>query len=160
MYSITLNVESEEELYNSLDPQQNLLADNVKAYVYDKLQARDQPDGVELCVCSKVPIDEERFKSAIDRLIEEENRSIHASRKRNRIQQALMFGAGVLFIALSLALQPVVNVVWFTVLSTIGAFSMWEAASIWIVRGPQLRLREFIVSRLSKQLTYRFTTHG
>ena len=160
MYSIALNVENEEELYNSLDPQQTLLAGDVKEYLYDKLQARDQADGVELCVCSKAPIDGERFKGAINRWIEEENHSIRTSRRRNRIQQAWMFGSGVLFIALSLALQPVVNVVWFTALSTIGAFSMWEAASIWIVRSPKLRLRKFVISRLSKQLTYRFSTNG
>jgi len=69
-----------------------------------------------------------------------------------------MFGLGVLFITISLALQPVVNVVWFTVLSTIGAFSMWEAASIWIVQNPKLSMRKRIVARLSKQLTYRFST--
>ena len=159
MCSITLNVENEEELYNSLDPQKTLLADDVKTYLRNKLQARGQKDGVELCVFSQTPIDEERFKGAIDRWIEEEHSSIHASKKRKRIQQAWMFGAGVLFISLSLALQPVVGVVWFTVLSTIGAFSMWEAASIWIVQNPQLRLRKLGISRLSKQLTLRFTTH-
>lgn len=160
MYSITLNVESEEELYNPLDPQQNLLADDVKTYLYNKLQNREQPEGAELRVCSNTPIDEERFKSAVDRWAQEESRLIRASRKRNTIQQAWMFGSGVLFIALSLALEPMVDVVWFTVLSTIGAFSMWEAASIWIVQNPKLRLRKLVVSRLSKQLAYRFVTRG
>ena len=160
MYSVTLNVENEEELYNPLDPQRNLLSDDVKAYLNNKLQARNQTDSLELCICAKAPFDEERFKTAMDRWIQEEDRSLHATAKRNWIQQAWMFGAGVLFIALSLALQPVVNVVWFTVLSTIGAFSMWEAASIWIIQNPKLRMRKAIVARVSKKLTYRFSTHA
>jgi len=158
VYSIALSVENEKELYNALDPQQDLLSGDVKEYLTEKLQSLDKKDDVELCVCAKSPIDEERLKSAIDRWVQEENASLIATRRRNTLQQIWMFGLGVLFITISLALQPVVNVVWFTVLSTIGAFSMWEAASIWIVQNPKLSMRKRIVARLSKQLTYRFST--
>jgi hypothetical protein len=53
-------------------------------------------------------------------------------------------------------LQPTVGVVWFTVLSTIGAFSMWEAASIWIIQNPKLRMRKRAISRLKERFTLSF----
>ena len=64
-----------------------------------------------------------------------------------------MFAVGVCFIAVSLALESKVGVVWFTVLSTIGAFSMWEAASIWIIQNPRLRLRKRIVGKLKDNIS-------
>ena len=127
MQEIALNVTNEEQLYNSFDPQRNLLNEEVKSYLLSEVQIEGRMDGINLEVRSTTPIDEERFKSSIRRWIEEEEQSIRVTRRRNVIQQAWMFGSGVLFIVLSLLLQPVVNVVWFTVLSTIGAFSMWLA---------------------------------
>ena len=64
------------------------------------------------------------------------------------VEQLWMFAIGVLFIAVSLILEKRIPVVWFTVLSTIGAFSIWEAASIWIVRNPALRLNRKMVSKI------------
>ena len=157
MQDITLNVADEEQLYNSFDPQRDLLNDDVKDYLLRKVQIEGQAGSVNLELRSTTPIDEERFAAGIRRWVEEEKQSIHVTHRRNMIQQAWMFGAGVLFIALSLVLQPTVNVVWFTVLSTIGAFSMWEAASIWIVQNPKLRLRKHAVNRLEKKLTLRFS---
>ena len=157
MQDIALNVTNEEQLYNSFDPQRNLLNEEVKSYLLGEVQIEGRMDGINLEVRSTTPIDEERFKSSIRRWIEEEEQSIRVTRRRNVIQQAWMFGSGVLFIALSLLLQPVVNVVWFTVLSTIGAFSMWEAASIWIVQNPKLRLRKHAVKRLDSELALRFS---
>ena len=157
MQEITLNVIDEERLYNSFDPQRNLLNDEVKTYLMGEVQIEGRMDGVSLEVRSTTPIDEERFSAGIRRWVEDEERSIRVARRGNAIQQTWMFGLGVLFIALSLLFQPMVSVVWFTVLSTIGAFSMWEAASIWIVQNPKLRLRKHAVKRLGEQLSLRFS---
>ena len=157
MQDVTLNVIDEERLYNPFDPQRTMLADEVKAYFLGELQIEGRMDGINLEVRSTTAIDEERLATGIQRWVEDEERSIKASRRMNVVQQIWMFGLGVLFIALSLLLQPMVDVVWFTVLSTIGAFSIWEAASIWIVQNPKLRLQAHVVSRLKEQLTLRFS---
>ena len=157
MQDIALSVRDEEQLYNSFDPQRNLLNDEVKAYLLSKVQIKGRMDGVNLEVRSATALDEERFASGIDRWVAEEEQSIKESRRRNTIQQSWMFGLGVLFITLSLLLQPMVGTVWFTVISTIGAFSMWEAASIWIVHNPRLKMRRRAVKRLEEQLTLRFS---
>lgn len=158
MQDITLNVTDEEQLYNSFDPQGNLLKDEVKTYLLGEIEIEGRVDGVRLGVHSATPLDEGRFNDGVRRWVEDEEESIKATHRVNVIQQMWMFGLGVLFIALSLLLQPMVSVVWFTVLSTIGAFSMWEAASIWIVQNPKLRLRKHAVKRLKEQLTIHFNT--
>jgi len=157
MQSITLNVEDEERLYNSFDPQRDLLCDEVKTYLMSKVQIEGRKDGVSLEVRSAAPIDQERFAAAIHRWVEDEEASIKAAHRKNTVQQLWMFGVGVLFIALSLMLQPMLNVVWFTVLSTIGAFSMWEAAGIWIVENPKLRMRKHAAARFKNQLSLSFS---
>ena len=158
MQSITLNVTDEERLYNSFDPQRDLLCDEVKTYLMSNVQIEGRKDGVSLEVRSAAPIDEERFAAAIHRWAEDEEASIKAAHRKNAVQQLWMFGVGVLFIALSLMLQPMLNVVWFTVLSTIGAFSMWEAAGIWIVENPKLRMRKHAAARFKSQLSLSFST--
>ena len=156
MQDITLNVTDEEQLYNSLDPRRNLLNNEVKDYLLNQVQIEGPKKGVNLIVSSTIAIDEERFTASIDRWIQDEEQTIRATARRNAIQQVWMFGIGVLFIALSLMLQPTVGVVWFTVLSTIGAFSMWEAASIWIIQNPKLRMRKRAISRLKERFTLSF----
>ena len=156
MQNITLNVTDEERLYNSLDPRRNLLNNEVKDYLLNQVQIEGPKNGVNLIVSSTIAIDEERFTTSIDRWIQDEEQTIRAAARRNAIQQVWMFGIGVLFIALSLMLQPTVGVVWFTVLSTIGAFSMWEAASIWIIQNPKLRMRKRAISRLKERFTLSF----
>ena len=156
MQDITLNVTDEERLYNSLDPRRNLLNNEVKDYLLSEMQIEGPKNGVNLIVSSTTAIDEERFTASIDRWIQDEEQSIRATARINTIQQMWMFGIGVLFIALSLMLQPTVGVVWFTVLSTIGAFSMWEAASIWIVQNPKLRMRKRAIARLKERFTLSF----
>ena len=156
MQEVTLNVTDEEQLYNSFDPRRNLLRDEVKTYLLNEVQIEGRMDGINLEVRSNAALDEERFADGLHRWIADEERSIEKTHRRNMFQQIWMFGIGVLFITLSLLLQPMVSVVWFTVLSTIGAFSMWEAASIWIIQNPKLRMRRHAVARLKEGLTLSF----
>ena len=72
------------------------------------------------------------------------------------IQQLWMFIVGFVFIGLSLMIDETSNAVLFTVLSTIGAFSMWEAASIFIIQNPKLRRRKFILKKLSHDIIINF----
>lgn len=159
MQSINLNVRDEEQLYSSFDPQGSLLSEETKAYLLSELRAGGRKDGMGLNVISESPMDEERFVGSIRRWIDDEQQSIQISQRRNSIQQLWMFGIGLAFVTLSLVLQPLVNVVWFTVLSTIGAFAIWEAAGFWIVRNPELRIRKRMVERLGDHITCQFSVH-
>ena len=53
-----------------------------------------------------------------------------------------MFGIGVLFIAFGLYASDMLPALTGEIISMIGAFSMWEAASIWIVENPENRIKQ------------------
>ncbi len=90
------------------------------------------------------------MKQAFHQWICDEDEGIKREFHKNNVQQAWMFGVGVLFIAVSLLLDGKVGMVWYTVLSTIGAFSMWEAAGIWIIHNPKLRMRKKIAKAIGE----------
>ncbi len=150
MQTVKLHVANEADLYNPFSPDVDLISDDVKSYLFDRLREQSIKDEVELQIVSPHAIDEERIALAIHDWTESERNGIKVSYRRNMVQQFWMFGIGVAFIALSLMLQSRINVVWFTVLSTIGAFSMWEAASIWIVQNPKLRMKRKLIDKIEK----------
>ena len=139
MNTIKLQIEKESDLYNPFDPEGEMLSGDVKDYILERMHAGQRARDIEIQIISEEEIDEEKTEAAIHRWINEEERRIRKEFHSNVLQMLFMFGVGVLFILLSIVLQSKVHVVWFTVLSTIGAFSMWEAASIWIIRNPKLK---------------------
>lgn len=150
MHTIKLHIEKENDLYNSFNPDEDLISEDVKSYMLDQIRDKAIGDDVQLQIISPEEIDEERISRAVHNWAEKDKKVIKADFRKNVVQQIWMFGIGVVFIALSLMLESRVGVVWFTVLSTIGAFSMWEAASIWIVQNPKLRIRKRIIGKLER----------
>ena len=61
-----------------------------------------------------------------------------------------MFGIGVLFIGVGLLLADRLPALTGEIISTIGAFSMWEAAGIWIVENPGNRIKQRWIELLLK----------
>ena len=148
MNTIKLRIEEEKELYNHFDPDGTLLSEDVKTYVLSQVTEKPMPDPYTISIVSPAAVDEDRVRLAFNRWIVEEEKTIKEGYKSNILQQIWMFFIGVVFITLSLFLKEKVSVVWFTVLSTIGAYSMWEAASIWIIHNPRLRRRLIMVKKL------------
>ncbi len=148
MNTIKLRIEEEKELYNHFDPDGTLLSEDVKTYVLSQVTEKPLPDPYTISIISPAAVDEDRVLLSFKRWIADEEKTIKEEYKRNLFQQLWMFTVGVVFITLSLFLKEKVSVVWFTVLSTIGAYSMWEAASIWIIHNPRLRRRLIMVKKL------------
>ena len=151
MFTVKLKVDNEEQLYNAYDPDKKQLSEDIKGYLISTMSKRKIGDDVEVHIISADTIDQNNINQSFQEWIEEEILGIKKEYKKNLIQQLWMFGIGVVFIALSIVIESYVNVVWFTVLSTIGSFSMWEAASVWIVQNPSLRLRKRIFEKLKNK---------
>lgn len=130
MHIINLKINDEKELYNSFDPAGDMLSEDVKKYFHDWMQERTIGESIEILLESDKPVNKERLGCTISKWAKEEQNQIKSEFRKNLLMQLWMFGIGVVFIALSLLLETKVGVIWFTVLSTVGAFSMWEAASI------------------------------
>ena len=155
MHTIKFKIDEEKDLYNPFDVDDILLSEDVKNYISGQLTSRKIGDQVEILIISQKPIDKEKVEKAFYQWIADEEMDIKREFRKNLLQQFWMFGIGVLFIALSLAFEDKVGMVWYTVLSTIGAFSMWEAASIWIIQNPKLRMRKRITTAIGEHAVVR-----
>lgn len=162
MYVIKLKIKDEEDLYDPFAYEEELLSDDVKSYVIERLAKRDLGERAEIHIISPAPLNQGRIKRAFYTWIDEEEEAIKREFRRNMVQQLWLFAIGVAFIALSLLVESKVSVVWFTVLSTIGAFSMWEAASIWILQNPMLRLRRRVNRKIKNngEIKFRCAKHA
>ena len=156
MYTIKIKVDEEKDLYNSFDADDVLLSEDVKSYITGRLVGRKLGDHVEIMIVSSNPIDKDRLRKAFHTWNTEEEQDIKREYRRNILQQFWMFVVGVVFIALSLFFEDKVGMVWYTVLSTIGAFSMWEAASILIIQNPRLRMRKKITKAIGKNARIKY----
>ena len=152
MYDVRVSVEHEEDLYNRLDPSGTLLSDEVKSYIFDSVQQKSFREQVEITFISPQEIDRDRLEAALERWADDEMSVIRSERHRNLIKELRLLMLGVAFIALSFAVQQLVDSVVYTLLSTIGVFSIWEAANIWIVENPHLKLRLRTMTRVRSRV--------
>ena len=151
---IILLVDNEKDLYTPFSPEYEF-SDQVIAYITSKMEGMHSQNLV-LKVVSEVPVNEEHFRAAVRSWIEAGEAQLERERKRNIIKQAWMFGAGAAFIAISLLLEKSIPVLPYTILSTIGAFSIWEASSVWIIQRPKNRLKKRMISRLKRDGSVEF----
>lgn len=105
-------------------------------------------------IISDEDIDMDNLKNAFEKYLSVERLQLKKEKKANTVKQLWMFGVGVLFIAVGLYAASVLPALLGEIISTIGAFAMWEAASIWIVENPRNRLkRKWVDSLMQTELT-------
>ena len=151
MYEIKLKIHEEADLYNPLDLDQVLLSDDVVSYILRKYEER--PDIREkhvIHIYSDTPVDEERVRRNIRRYTEEEEKIMKRKQQRSRLKQLRLFIIGVAFIAFWLFIVAKTENILVEVLSIIGSFAVWEAANIWIVEVPELKLNRRRLTRLEE----------
>ena len=155
---IFLRIEDEQNLYDPYDPFGSTINSSVSKYLMEKVLEKKSKDPVMLHIISNQPVDEDRVRDRIEQWFESEREAQKKQRRINGTKQLWFFLIGTLFIALSIILEMKIGVLWYTVLSTIGAFSMWEAASIWIIDNPVLLARKKIFKNLSNTMEVVFET--
>ena len=157
VFEIKVKIDRESDLYEPLNPEIELNQD-ITAYMERQITDRNIGEKVLIHIISKEPVNEQDVSKAFWDWIHGIEDSFQKTRKTNWIKQAWMFVVGVAFIAAGLFLQSHVNIVVYTVLSTIGAFAMWEAAAIWIVEGPSNKIRKQILKNITKGAEFQFET--
>jgi len=157
VFEIKVKINEESDLYEPLNPEKELNQD-ITAYMERQITDRNIGEKVLIHIISQESVNEQDVTKAFWDWIHGIEASFRKTQKTNWIKQAWMFFIGVAFIATSLFAQPHVNVVVFTVLSTIGAFALWEAAAIWIVEGPTNRIRKRVLKNMAKGVEFQFET--
>lgn len=110
---------------------------------------------MRIIIVTKQPVDEERMKQAFNDWYDEEFMLLKRE-AINIMRQLWMFIIGAMFIAVSITIEKFVDKVAFTILSTIGAFAMWEMAGVWIIQNPRLRQRRRMLRQLRDRCTIEF----
>lgn len=141
-FKIKLRIHSEDELYNSFDEDNQTLSSDVTDYLYERYKEKGLRDKLEIHITSDENIDIEKLRSAFLGYCDSQRNQLLKEKKGNMIKQLWMFGIGVLFIAFGLYASDKLPALTGEIISTIGAFSMWEAASIWIVENPENRIKQ------------------
>ena len=121
-----------------------------------KLKDSDKLDPVQLIFQSREPMDEQRVRDSISMWIKNEKHELKREEHASKLRQIWMLVIGVVFVAVSIAVELLVSEFSFTILSTIGAFALWEAANLWIVETPQLRIPRILVRHMNENYTVIF----
>lgn len=149
MYEIRIKVNREEELYDPFDPDMEVLSSDAADYIIKRFEEKAKiGDEPVIKVISSNPLNKERVKSAFTLFIDGKISVLEKEQKRTIIKQIGLFLIGIAFIALWLILASSIKNIAAEVLSIIGSFAVWEAANIWIVEAPKLRLEKRLLKRL------------
>lgn len=146
---IKIRIHEEDDLYNPLDPDRELISDDVVDYVERKYSEDFDPlDRIVITVISDVPLEEERVRENFRHYMQDEQEILSKEQHRTAVKQAWLFLVGIIFIAVWLVFAVNTDNVFIEVLSIIGSVAMWEAADIWIVEAPETRIRKRRLQRL------------
>lgn len=148
--NINILVKDEEELYNSLSPD-NEFNMNLKLYLRSKCTNMKLSDSISLTVLHSDPIDEGRFREAVTHWIEEEKAVF---KQESSISNHLLVGMLVIasvFIILSLSLQKRFDVLSYTIIPVLGSVALGRAAGIFIVDMPINNAKKQLLSKLEQK---------
>lgn len=148
---IVINIENETELLNKWDSEKSFNED-FKSYIISKTNEISNNEKINLIINSNNFIEQSLVEDMFFKWINKEICNIQNKKVNNIIKQIKLLIIGIIFIAISLYIEQTNNIVLFTVISTIGAFAVWEAASIWIIENPELRKNNKMLNKINKNL--------
>lgn len=152
---IRLRIHDEDELYSPFDEERLTISDDVVDYIFRRYKEKKFGEKMIIRIVSDEDVDIDNIKKAFGKYLDVERLQLQKEKKTNTVKQLWMFGVGVLFIAVGLYAASVLPALLGEIISTIGAFAMWEAASIWIVENPRNRVkRKWIDSLTQTELTF------
>jgi len=155
MQDIIVKANCESDLYNHYSGTSELSTD-LREYIELKQRRISLHQDMRIIIVTKQPVDEERMKQAFNDWYDEEFILLKREARINIMRQLWMFIIGAMFIAVSITIEKFVDKVAFTILSTIGAFAMWEMAGVWIIQNPRLRQRRRMLRQLRDKCTIEF----
>lgn len=146
-YEIKVKISEESDLYSPFDPDGLALNGDFLDYITDQYEQKNFGEAVTLTFHG-AEIDEVRLKRALDAHVDGEIIKVSKQIQLNRMKQPRLFLIGLLFVAAGILLATYWSAVPVEILSIVGSFAVWEAANIWIVGNPTLKLRKRFLNEL------------
>lgn len=151
IYEIKLKVRDESDLYNSFDPENEILSDEASSFLRKKFSENTFPfEKIELKIISEKSLNQERCKKNIKSYVENELNLLARQKKRSLIKQIWLLALGMFFIATWIFLESFTESVIATVVCIVGWFAVWEAANIWLVESPEMRIEKLKLQKMQK----------
>ena len=147
-FEIKIKIHEEADLYNPLDPEGSELSDEVISYMVRKYQEKGRKEKHIIHIISDEPVDEEKVRNSFLAYSTKEEMIFGNERNRITLKQLTLFVIGILFISLWLFASSRTENLLVEILSIIGSFALWEAADIWIVEKPVMRIEEKRLKKL------------
>ena len=141
-FTVHIRIREEADLYNDFDPSGETLSGELCDYFESTLKERRLGECMHLHIVSENDIDHERLRTAIRRYSEKKALVQRRERKAYQLNAIRMFGIGIFFVLLGIFLHGQFGTVVTTVIETLGSFSIWEAANVWLEEMPKLRLKD------------------
>ncbi len=158
MYEIKLKIHDESDLYTPLDPDKELLSEDITSYFQRKYIEKASPlEKTIIHIFSEVPLNEERVRKSIKSYTKNELAILAKKKKRSLVKEVWLFILGIIFIALWLFLESVTESIAATVVCIVGWFAVWEAANIWLVESPEMRVEQIRLKKMeSMEITFSY----
>lgn len=140
-HEIKLKIQDETELFSPLDPDQNMLSEDVTEYFRRNYihKHRRRKEECTIHIFTDTPVDEEKVKKKIRNYYIQEMEDISYELKKLTMKGIILgiVGAAVLVLWLFLSGSDSVNV---EILSIVGWVGIWEATDIFVLERPELSL--------------------
>ena len=137
---IKLKIHEESDMFTPYDPDQELLSEDVSAYLircYENKHRRIS-EKLVIHIFTDTPVDEERVKKAIRDHCEQEKSNNQHEIMLETFREICLAVLGLIFLSLWAFLSASHDNMWMEVLSIMGWVAVWEATSIAILRRPEL----------------------
>ncbi len=149
-FCIPIKVEDENDLYDRFLPSGLSFSGDLTAYLEDYLEDRRLGESVTLELQASQMPDMEHFRKTfhvfVEKLIERNRRKIRLADWKAILFQVM----GISFVGIGLVLSGRVDTIADEIISAVGSFAMWSAASTFIETLPTLRLEQTRLKLFSK----------
>ena len=147
--NIQIVVDNEQDLYTKFNPQPEF-SDAAKTYIRSKTTGIATSRNVNIKVIAYVPIDENRFRSAISNWIQNEREVFDAEKKEilHTLFALLIFGS-VLLLG-SIYLEKVFDSLRYSLLPIMGSLALSRAAGILILDIPTNNAKKGILNKIEQ----------
>lgn len=150
MANITINIESEHDLFDHYDTEGLRLNPAFVSYLRSQaLMNRPDPQTTSLTIFTSAPLDETRVRRALENYMNESLEKCRIQRRNNRFMEFYLFLIGVACILGGIMLNKV-NAVYLQILSLTAGFAIKEAATIFFMKNPKNTLERTRILLLSR----------
>lgn len=153
--SIKLVVKDEQALYTPFSPEDEF-SESVKSHIRSSLSTADRYRSFQLTVISPEPIDEVRFRSAMENWTRNENILFRKTERNTILMLIAMLIFGSIMLVLTMSLEKKIVELKYSLMPIMGTIALNNAVTILIKDMPIISAKRWIIKEMGKNNVIRF----